>query len=137
MALTVTATNFGPLANGKIVLKPLTVLIGPNNAGKSFMAMLAYTALHGSVSTSSLRRRSYFLQREFPHQPIYLLNSSIEPIKNQVMEFIASVSESGQIVFAKADSVIVDYIQKYIDEELLHYARGLGSEIERCFGSKL
>lgn len=32
--------NFGPIRQGAVTLKPLTVFIGPNNSGKSYMAML-------------------------------------------------------------------------------------------------
>jgi predicted ATPase len=32
--------NFGPISSGEIDLKPLTILIGPNHSGKSYLAML-------------------------------------------------------------------------------------------------
>ena len=32
--------NFGPLTSGELELKPLTVLIGPNNSGKSYVSLL-------------------------------------------------------------------------------------------------
>jgi hypothetical protein len=32
--------NFGPISSGQLQIKPLTVLIGPNNSGKSYVAML-------------------------------------------------------------------------------------------------
>ena len=35
--------DFGPIAEGEIELKPLTVFIGPNNSGKSYAAMLIYS----------------------------------------------------------------------------------------------
>lgn len=34
--------NFGPVRSGEVELKPLTIFIGPNNSGKSYMALLAY-----------------------------------------------------------------------------------------------
>ena len=37
--------NLGPIAEAKIDLRPLTVFIGPNNTGKSYLATLIY-ALH-------------------------------------------------------------------------------------------
>ena len=37
--------NFGPIAEAKIELRPLTVFVGPSNTGKSYLAMLIY-ALH-------------------------------------------------------------------------------------------
>ena len=36
-------TNFGPIAEGKIELRPMTVLVGPSNSGKSYFASLIYT----------------------------------------------------------------------------------------------
>ena len=38
---TIEARNFGPIAEAKLNLKPLTVLIGPSNTGKTYMATLA------------------------------------------------------------------------------------------------
>ena len=41
----VSATDFGPIANGSIDLRPLTVFVGPSNTGKTYFAILIY-ALH-------------------------------------------------------------------------------------------
>lgn len=35
--------DFGPIARGAVVLKPLTLLVGPNNSGKSYAAMLLHS----------------------------------------------------------------------------------------------
>ena len=43
--LDLTVTNFGPIAEAKIQLRPMTVFVGPSNTGKSYMATLIY-ALH-------------------------------------------------------------------------------------------
>lgn len=40
--LTFSVKDFGPIREGKVTLKPLTVFIGPNNSGKSYMATLVY-----------------------------------------------------------------------------------------------
>src|SRR5258708_5529388 len=40
--LRLTVENFGPLREGAVELKPLTILIGPNNSGKSYVALLLY-----------------------------------------------------------------------------------------------
>ena len=40
--LTVSVKNLGPIAEGTVDLKPLTIFVGPSNTGKSFMA----TAIH-------------------------------------------------------------------------------------------
>ena len=36
--LTISVKNFGPIAEGSVDLKPLTIFVGPSNTGKSYMA---------------------------------------------------------------------------------------------------
>ena len=43
--MTLSVANFGPIAEAKVELRPLSVFIGPSNTGKSYMAVLIY-ALH-------------------------------------------------------------------------------------------
>ena len=43
--LTISVKNFGPIAQGSVDLKPLTIFMGPNNTGKSYMATLVYALL--------------------------------------------------------------------------------------------
>jgi len=50
--LKVSVENFGPVKQGEFELRPLTVFIGPNNSGKSYMSLLIYAfsqALSGRV----------------------------------------------------------------------------------------
>lgn len=47
-SLEIEVTNFGPIADAKIDLRPLTVLVGPSNTGKSYLAILIY-ALHRCI----------------------------------------------------------------------------------------
>jgi predicted ATPase len=37
--------NFGPISYADVEIKPLTVLIGKNNAGKSMLAQLIFTLM--------------------------------------------------------------------------------------------
>ena len=41
----VSVEDFGPIIKGTVELKPLTIFIGPSNAGKSYMAMLIYSLM--------------------------------------------------------------------------------------------
>ena len=41
-SLTLDVSNFGPIAEGRVDLRPLTVFAGPSNTGKSWMATLIY-----------------------------------------------------------------------------------------------
>jgi len=59
--LEIKARNFGPISRGKIILKPLTLFIGPNNSGKSYAAMLIHSLFQSYPS-------SYFAP--IPRKPI-------------------------------------------------------------------
>lgn len=43
----ISVRNFGPIAEGTVDLRPLTVLVGPSNTGKTYFSTLVY-ALHGA-----------------------------------------------------------------------------------------
>lgn len=56
-------TDFGPISKAEIDLRPLTVFLGPSNAGKSYLAILIY-ALHRSLGkTESNLREEMMLRR--------------------------------------------------------------------------
>lgn len=68
--LTVSVKNFGPIAEGSVDLKPLTIFVGPSNTGKSYMATAVYAVLkafeeidHGSYT--------YAGQPEGEGKPLY------------------------------------------------------------------
>lgn len=43
LELDVDITDFGPISRGKFKIKPLTILVGPNNSGKTYAAMLLHS----------------------------------------------------------------------------------------------
>ena len=43
--LTISVKNFGPIAEGSVNLKPLTIFVGPSNTGKSYMATAVYAMM--------------------------------------------------------------------------------------------
>ena len=49
--LELNVTNFGPIAEGRIELRPMTVFVGPSNTGKSYVAALIY-ALQRSLGAA-------------------------------------------------------------------------------------
>ncbi|MBD3200658.1 MAG: AAA family ATPase [Candidatus Lokiarchaeota archaeon] len=56
--------GFGPVLKGSINVKPLTILIGPNNSGKSYSAKLIYSLLKASTE---FPRVSQFFDKFFPN----------------------------------------------------------------------
>lgn len=51
--INVSVKDFGPIIEANVNLKPLTVFVGPSNAGKSYMAMLIYSLMQ-SLDVSPL-----------------------------------------------------------------------------------
>lgn len=60
MNLKVSVKNFGPIKEGEIELNDLNVLIGINNAGKSYFATLIYTLMQSLGFASGSRRMHIF-----------------------------------------------------------------------------
>ncbi|MGI8476912.1 MAG: hypothetical protein ACR2OO_11135, partial [Thermomicrobiales bacterium] len=44
---TFTIKNLGPIRSGSFQLRPLTIFIGPNNSGKTYAALAAYSVCKG------------------------------------------------------------------------------------------
>lgn len=63
--LKLTLENFGPLRKAEIELKPMTIFIGPNNSGKSYVAMMFY-----SLFSAVLRTQSKAELRPFAASPL-------------------------------------------------------------------
>jgi len=117
--------DFGPIAEGEIELKPLTVFIGPNNSGKSYAAMLIYSIFRAFIPES----------KDMPF--LYL-----SPDSEENMVLMRYLSELKAIV---DDMNIGD--ERQIPNELLLkivnemrksiYERKLGNEISDFFSCKL
>lgn len=69
----ITATNFGPIREAEVDLRPLTVFVGPSNTGKSYLATLLY-ALHRAFHelVGERHRHPSFVPRRFRAMPLPL-----------------------------------------------------------------
>src|SRR5919112_5582446 len=92
-----TVENFGPIHSGSVEIKPLTILIGANNSGKSYLATLAYSLFQWlSVPggpTPDLLQRFILLQVLGQGEPLAALQSAfgqgLENLTPQVSKEIA------------------------------------------------
>ncbi len=140
-------SNFGPIAEGTVELRPMTVFVGPSNTGKSYLATLIY-ALHqffGAYSTG--RRRGTDDRRIFPPGlPGLSLAESVELSKgdakvirdwsnsewNRLREF-ASHSTSTWY-----ESEMPEAVSDVVHRALSNFGsldNDFDTEIARCFGS--
>jgi hypothetical protein len=128
---TIGVKDFGPIKEGILRLRPFTVLVGPNNAGKSYFALLTY-ALSGASGR---------LPPQFRHRPFFIRRLSYEPsvhLSQQARAWLIDQSKS------KVSPKIKDFpddareaVYSAIGKALPRLVAGLGHEIQRCFAAKL
>jgi len=120
-------TDFGPIVDAEIDLRPLTVFIGPSNTGKSYLAILIY-ALHQVFNrTARSLRRGYF-----PIEHSAFLNLSTSQIEGllEVAQSIVSTPEADDLNNLALPAPVVEVIRSSLDG----MADSLSNEIARCFG---
>ena len=127
--LNVKVKYFGPLIEADISLRPLTVFIGENNAGKSYTALLHY-AIFASFSRS--RRFHRFALSKWMHRPSP--SELGEQEQKELNALLANQKEAHFEELPKGIQQAVDTVFKQLCEQL---PEQLSSEIQRCFGSEL
>ncbi len=128
-------TNFGPIVEAKIKLRPLTVFVGPSNTGKSYLAMLIY-ALHRFFSVQY--RRSFLWGSEF--RPTFWispaeLNISDEDIR-VLWDWLSSIEQKiedrGSQTISVPDAIAA--LIRPAFKRMHGFADDFDAEIMRCFG---
>ena len=159
--LTVSVENFGPIREGTVELRPLTVFVGPNNSGKSYMAMLLYAVARALAADfvwdtrwihrpASLRRYSTtplfgISDLDIPDRALAALEDS--EAREQIRAWITSCLSQDRESSVRPEVVEVDYadlppslrqaLQITVEEYLDSLAGQIIREIERCFGTKI
>ena len=131
----ISAENFGPIANGSIDLRPLTVFVGPSNTGKTYLATLIY-ALHRILPDFSLLPVMY---QHLHHlvQGLGDTNTSTGDAYSwevELQELVKKLETKGRrFMFADLPEPVRDRWQVVLkDNELL--GEQLKIELQRCFG---
>ena len=123
--------HFGPIIEGKVDLRPLTVFIGPSNTGKSYLAILIY-ALHRFFNVGRWRgpRRTYRSRIIFPGgRPIQVPKKSV----GELLNFIRTVGNEPEILEEKP-IVLPREIAEILRSQFETLGSPLSNEIQRCFG---
>lgn len=130
MSVRVSAQDFGPITRGTVALKPLTVFIGPNNAGKSYFAMLTYAANHRVPF--GVRRFRYLRIR-----PLTGVDRQELEYTKEVEGFLQMWQTTGRIPTGAAAASVMQKLEGIVRGSLATYGTELAAEIERCFGREL
>lgn len=141
-------TNFGPIAGGKIELRPLTVFVGPSNTGKSYMAALIYAIHKFFMDDSSVD--------PYPHargvlsydsiltstQESHLSESNCNLLFEWFMDIFPNLIADDALARGQFENqtlelpqTIAELVRPYLGN-ISHWKRDLDRELARCFGAK-
>ena len=131
--------DFGPIAQAEIDLKPLTVLIGPNNTGKSYLALAVYS-LSQTVSATRYPRYGQIRSRGSAI-PYGVRRSSVQRLK-RAGDWNRIISDAGKFISGQSGlSRFPEKVRAWLRAESRPWAKslteGMKYELRRCFGSSM
>ncbi|MYB35392.1 MAG: AAA family ATPase [Gammaproteobacteria bacterium] len=121
--------DFGPIAEGKIELRPLTVFVGPSNTGKSYLAILIY-ALHRHFSRSAWPPR-------YPRAYLPRQMGTSERLRRETVDALRGMAEMlarQRDTSAGGRIVLPGAMRDALVSELRRERRAVEREVQRCFG---
>ena len=128
--------DFGPIIQAKLDLRPLTVLVGPSNTGKSYLAVLLY-ALHrsfnGAAASPGYPRFEWDSRLEFARTTPHT-----KRLRQEVIDSLSAFIEKNYTKEGKIRTgnilTIDDRILSLINSQFMWGGQILISELERCLG---
>ena len=139
--LELTVTNFGPIAEANIELRPMTVFVGPSNTGKSYLAALIY-ALHrffggysGPYEYFRMRGEPFRSFESMPPDEFDLSDNNVNTLLNWLTESLHQREKGEQPGNSSFElpGGIADLVRPFLDN-VGHLNEDLDSELARCFG---
>ena len=134
-------SNYGPIAEAAIDLRPLTVFVGPSNTGKSYLAILTY-ALHRFFSGASSNTeigvstppRTSSLPLPFGN--VNVNNRDVGHETEVLLDWIQQLSTGPESAGSSLD--LPDNVASIVRKQLLPHSTWneiLPGELARCFGT--
>ena len=127
-------SNFGPIVQASLDLRPLTVFIGPSNTGKSYLAILIY-ALHRCFGGLTLTHGGQFSDRlGWWLDPTELGSTATEKeVRSCLNDWLVKALAAGSGPLPALPSEVVAYMCSSV-EQVKSLGRDLERQIKRCFG---
>ena len=119
-------TDFGPIVEAKVDLRPLTVFVGPSNTGKSYLAILIY-ALHRYFSGLFIGDLRYQWMIKDDTQLPQKTIEALADFEQRRSDSLAQRLPDGNVVLGAR---VTDALRSIYDSQ----GGQLGTEIGRCFG---
>ncbi len=93
----ISVNNFGPIKSGSVEVRPLTVLVGPSNTGKTYFAILLY-ALHKSFGGFPLLPILFQYEHRFFRQSEKVKRSATpaDTLATELQDILTKLEEKGR-----------------------------------------
>ena len=127
--LKVSVKNFGPIREGTVEFKPLTVFIGPNNSGKSYMGILVYS-LFQAVSYRDIM--TPFPTVVLPIQDF--TDDQMKTIRMWVSRLARAGSTDGDALSGQLPQDIRGMVQDAFDQQMYSLVQRMPSTLTDYFG---
>ena len=140
--LKVTAKDFGPIIEGTVGLKPLTVFVGPSNTGKSYMATLVYLlAICSPVYGRYIWPYDKDFRSPFRVEPLFDIERELnEETKQAVNSWASGIDTSSgeypQFPFGELPKELQNQTNSELRMLLHSYTRALGEGLGIFFGER-
>ena len=145
--LELSVTNFGPIAEANIELRPMTVFVGPSNTGKSYLAGLIY-ALHNFFKDDTslipylhARGESSYSAILTSLQESHLSEKNCNLLFEWFMEVFPNLIADDALARGQLEDLplelpqeIAELVRPYLGN-VSHWSEDLDRELARCFGA--
>ena len=125
--LELTVSNFGPIAEASIELRPMSVFVGPSNTGKSYMAVLIY-ALHKFFSDYW----RYGIQRQSRNLSKKNVATILAWAQEEYSDLQRAKREQSSLI--ELPESIAALVRSFLLHNIQHSEDFLENEVIRCFG---
>lgn len=126
--LTLGISNLGPVRKATVAMEPLTVLVGPNNSGKSVLATAMYAALSATTGQGDYITPAW----SFPLSSMPTPSDALAESQDEVLELLTRAEPP---TVAELSPGLVAYIEQVLDYGLHVYGRAVLAALERGFGA--
>ena len=144
--LTVAAKDFGPIVEGTVELRPLTVFVGPSNTGKSYLATLIYALMEGLAGgmIPPYNRHHFPAHADYWRvtRPIWsappLAEEQARELKSVIADWVGQFAVGGWepyvVPFNELPAAIQAYTRETIDSSLQYAAGRFERDLQRIHG---
>ncbi len=128
--ITITARNLGPLAEGTVELRPLTIFVGPSNTGKSYMASAIYAT---AMAAAPFVRQRFFRRIRSRESTREFIEFPREWVAQQAQKEL-HISE---LPVASLPQNVREWFKDRVHQQLVHFRADIIGQLRQLHGEEL